>query len=294
MKVIQSLGQALFFVALTAGMAGAALAQSGTLGSEVESKANSKTLPRAVMLDQENLSQIPLTTLSSNFVDRIIHDLSVDKHLTIFKKLDPETLDAALDTQAKQLTFWLNIYNGYTQYFLKTDPALYLNKRAEFFAKDQIAIAGYQVSMEDIEHGVLRRGAVVYSLGYIRFLSFRGDFIQTFAVNEVDYRIHFALNCGALSCPPVMVYQLATLNDQLDNNSRYYLQKEVRYQPAEDIALVPALLTWFSSDFTRGEQTKLGILKKHGALPADAAPKLKALPYDWSIDIQNYRAYKNK
>ncbi len=82
---------------------------------------------------------------------------------------------------------------------------MYQKDRGAFFSKKQIPIAGYTVSMEDIEHGVLRRGATIWSKGYIRIRVFRKDFIQKFVVNTVDFRIHFALNCGAKSCPPVVV-----------------------------------------------------------------------------------------
>ena len=99
-------------------------------------------LPRTVELDQSTLAEQPVDALSANFVDRVIHDLPVEQHLALFENLDPDALENALDTQEKQLTFWINIYNGYTQYFLKTDPTLYQEDRSDFFKKEQIDIAG--------------------------------------------------------------------------------------------------------------------------------------------------------
>ena len=247
-------------------------------------------LPRTIELDQTTLQNQTVDVLSANFVDRVIHDLSVEKHLTLFKELDPDALEAALDTQQKQLTFWVNIYNGYTQYFLKTDPSLYQEDRSDFFKKEQIDIAGFSVSMEDIEHGVLRRGAVVLSMGFIRNLSFRKPFIRQFAVNEVDYRIHFALNCGANSCPPVVAYQTRWVDRQLDDSSRDYLQFHVDYRPEDNKVYAPALMSWFKADFGSDDEQR-AILKKFGAIPQDKNPRVKYLDYDWIMQIENYRAY---
>ena len=247
-------------------------------------------LPRTVELDQSTLAEQPVDALSANFVDRVIHDLPVEQHLALFENLDPDALENALDTQEKQLTFWINIYNGYTQYFLKTDPTLYQEDRSDFFKKEQIDIAGYTVSMEDIEHGVLRRGAVVISFGFIRNLSFRKPFIRQYAVNEVDYRIHFALNCGAKSCPPVVAYQTEWIDRQLDDSSHNYLQSQVEYLPDDNRVYVPALLNWFKADFGSDDEQR-AILKKYGVIPQDKNPKIKFLDYDWTIQIENYRAY---
>ena len=250
-----------------------------------------KQVPRTVIRDQKKLAELTVTELSANLVDRVIHDLPVERHIQLISQLDADELDEALDTQQKQLTFWINIYNGFTQYFLKKDPSLYQQDRGKFFGKKQIEVAGYTVSMEDIEHGVLRRGATVLSAGYIRALWLRSRFIKQFAVDEVDYRIHFALNCGALSCPPVVAYQEDLIDRQLDDNSRYYLQREVVVEDEGKLARIPALMLWFSADFGSSDD-KVQLLIRHGALAPGLNPQLDYLPYDWTIAIENYRSYQ--
>lgn len=249
------------------------------------------TLPRALVVDQSRLGELSANKLAANFVDRVIHDLPVTEHLDRFQNLDPQVLAAALDSQQKQLAFWINIYNGYTQYLLKTDPGLYLSDRSAFFKKEQIPIAGYTVSMDDIEHGVLRRGAVGFSMGFIRNLSFRKPFIRRFAVDKVDYRIHFALNCGARSCPPVMVYRVDMVNAQLDDNSRYYLNKEVVFDQPRNEIMVPALMRWFRADFGSTED-QLAMLQHFGVLPGGFKPSIAYQDYDWTLAIENYRAFR--
>lgn len=250
-------------------------------------KVGQTTVPRALVVDQMQLPNLSPHQLAANFVDRVIHDLPVEEHLRLLADLDADALDAALVSHAEQMAFWINIYNGHAQYFLKSDPSLYLEDRGSFFGKDQIRIAGYTVSLEDIEHGVLRRGATIYTLGLVRLLFTRSAFIRQFAVDRVDYRLHFALNCGARSCPPVAVYQPEQLEEQLDASSRAYLQQEVRVDADKDEVHVPALLRWFSADFGSTED-KQDILKKYGLIPEDSGPDLHYLDYDWTLDIRNY------
>lgn len=245
-------------------------------------------LPRTATADQAMLDSLHPVALSANFVDRVIHDLPVEAHLARFAALEPASLDAQLDTQTRQLAFWINVYNGYTQYFLKADPGPYLDNRSAYFGAEQIHIAGDHVSLEDIEHGVLRRGATIYTLGHVRMLWWRRAFIRRFAVESVDYRLHFALNCGALSCPPVMAYQAERLDEQLDANSRFYLGNAVEYDRAANVVRVPALMRWFSADFGGSATAKRSILRRYGLLPAATKPKLAYLPYDWTMAIENY------
>ena len=261
-------------------------AQAGTLERPA-------VLPTVIELDVQRLAAADPVQVSAHFVDQVIRGVPVRAHLEHFRKIDAEALDRKLDTQARQLAFWINIYNGYTQHFLKTDPALYLKNRSKYFGLEQVEIAGDRVSLEDIEHGVLRRGATTLSLGHVRTLALRRPFIQRFAVDAVDYRIHFALNCGARSCPPVLPYTADAVNAQLDVGSRDYLSREVRYDAAAQVVHVPALLRWFSADFDGGSrEAKLAILRRHGALPAGVTPEIEYRDYDWTLQIENYAVYR--
>lgn len=249
-------------------------------------------LPRVAELAPQDFATADPVEVSTAFVDQVIHDLPVQAYLDYFRRLDPEQLQQGLESQERQLAFWINVYNGYTQHFLKRDPSAYLKKRSAYFGKDQIEIASDRVSLEDIEHGVLRRGATIYTLGHVRTLLLRRPFVRRFAVNAVDYRIHFALNCGARSCPPVMPYTAPALNQQLDAASRDYLQREVRYDAGKNTVAVPALLRWFSADFDGGSQhAKRDILRRYGLIPANAEPDIEYLDYDWTLWIENYALF---
>lgn len=249
-------------------------------------------LPRVITLASPVLGSNDPVQVSAAFVDAVIHDDLATPYLGYFQSLGATTLQRSLSTPPRQLAFWINVYNGYTQHLLKSDPALFLRDRPTYFGKKQIAMAGDLVSLENIEHGVLRRGATIYTLGHVRTLMFRSAFIQRFAVTAVDYRIHFALNCGATSCPAVMPYTADALDTQLDAITGDYLAREARYDVATDEMQVPALLRWFSADFDGGGvAAKRRILQRHGVLPEGANPKLSYRPYDWTLQVRNYALF---
>ncbi|ERH11871.1 MAG: protein of unknown function (DUF547), partial [halophilic archaeon J07HB67] len=61
--------------------------------------------------------------------------------------------------------FWLNVYNAATQTLLTDRPALY-DSRIRFFRADAVTVADTALSLDDVEHGLLR-GRSKYGLGYL-------------------------------------------------------------------------------------------------------------------------------
>ena len=118
--------------------------------------------------------------------------------------LDPTALAVALSDPAQRLAFWLNVYNGAIRVRLLRDPGAY-RRRWRFFSSPAITVAGRRLSPNAIEHGILRRSAVSLGLGYARN-PVPSRFERLHRVGHLDPRIHFALNCGAKSCPPIKTF----------------------------------------------------------------------------------------
>ncbi len=202
-----------------------------------------------------------------------------------------EILTTSLKKAEDKKAFWINLYNAYTQILLKKNPLAY-KKRNQFFKTKQIKIAGKELSFDEIEHGILRKSKIKWSLGYLNKL-FPGKTEKTLRVNDVDYRIHFALNCGATSCPPIAFYNPQTINAQLDAATRAYLSGEAEYDSTKNIVTLPALMGWFRHDFG-GKKGMITILKKHAVIPADSQPKIKFNKYDWTLSLNNYKKVINE
>jgi hypothetical protein len=102
--------------------------------------------------------------------------------------------------------------------------------------------------LDDIEHGILRRSKVKWSFGYFNKL-FPSAFEKKHRVDTLDYRIHFSLNCGAISCPPIAFYKPEQLDKQLEVATKVYLSGEAAYNEADNTVALPALMGWFRGDF---------------------------------------------
>lgn len=76
-------------------------------------------------------------------------------------------------------------------------------------------MAGQPLSPNAIEHGMLRRSALLVGLGYLRN-PFPSRFERALRVRRPDPRVHFALDCGARSCPPLATWTVATLDHDLE------------------------------------------------------------------------------
>lgn len=201
--------------------------------------------------------------------------------------LSETTLDTALKNDDAKKAFWINVYNGYTNAVLKKNGELYKD-RGTFFKKKQIIVAGKNLSLDDIEHGLLRRSKTKWSLGYISKL-FPGSFEKKHRVDKVDYRIHFALNCGAKSCPPIAFYTPEKLETQLELATKNYLTSEATYDAAKNEVALPAIMSWFRADFG-GKQGIRKVVKQYGIVPQTADKvAIDFKPYDWTLYLNNFR-----
>jgi hypothetical protein len=198
---------------------------------------------------------------------------------------DSTALAASLSDDDRRTAFWLNVYNAAVQDDLREDASRY-DSRLRFFFGDRVTVAGHRLSLNDIEHGILRRSKSLFGLGYLPRLR-PSAFERTHRVAALDARIHFALNCGATSCPPIAAYSAATLDEELALATRSYLDTEVAYDPDAGVVRVPQLFLWYRGDFG-GRSGIRDYLRTYGPLPDDASPRIRYRSYDWSLDLENF------
>lgn len=201
------------------------------------------------------------------------------------KDLPKSTLAADLSSQEEAMAFWLNVYNAFIQIALQTKAEQYANK-SKFFTSRWIPIAGQHLSFDDIEHGILRRSQFKYGFGYVP-KPWLGAFEKKFRLTRKDPRIHFALNCGAKSCPPIRFYSPPEIDSQLNQATQNYLEQECRYDALENKLYLSRLFLWFRGDFGSRKSLRQ-FLQKYGAMPPGVKPKIKYLDYDWELFLGNY------
>lgn len=230
-------------------------------------------------------SKNELVHLSQNYIYAARTDASLTSLIQNLSALPFEQLKAALSSDKQKKAFWINLYNGYTQAALKQNAGRYKNRNA-FFKQKNIDVSGYTLSLDDIEHGILRHSKIKWSLGHLNKL-FPSKREKQLRVDRLDYRIHFALNCGAKSCPPIAFYNDESIDAQLDLATTTYLKSETELDSTTNTIHLPKLMSWFRADFG-GKKGMREILRKYGIISKDARPKIKFKDYDWTLTLNNY------
>ena len=210
-----------------------------------------------------------------------------DSLVSIVRSIDETMLTNQLINDDSKKAFWINIYNAYTQISLHANPDKYKN-RGSFFGEKQIDIAGKILSLDDVEHGLLRRSKIKWSLGHLNKL-FPSSFEKQQRVDTLDYRLHFALNCGAASCPPIAFYRPEQISKQLELATKAYLQGDAVYNEKENEVALPAIMGWFRGDFG-GKKKMLILLRQLKIVPEGAQPKIKFSKYNWDLFLENYKS----
>lgn len=180
------------------------------------------------------------------------------------------------------LAFWSNVYNAGTQLLLAERPTLYESRLRffRFFNADCITVARTALSLDTIEHGLLRGSRSKYGLGYLpRFP--RPGFERRYRLSDPDPRLHFVLNCGAESCPAIRSFRADDVDEQLERATRGYLESTVAFDADANVVRLPRLFRWYHGDFG-GRSGIRELLREYDLIPADASPGLRYLEWDWS------------
>ena len=210
---------------------------------------------------------------------------SSENMVSQLKLANGKELTEQLSTDSEKKAFWLNIYNAFIQKILSENPESY-KTRNSFFTRRQITIAGMALSPDDIEHGILRRSKAKWSMGYFNKL-FPSGFEKNYRVDTLDNRIHFALNCGAKSCPPIAYYSPENINRQLELATKSYLQNESYFEREINTIYLPRIMSWFRGDF-KGKKGIKKLLKEYSITENDDV-NIKFKKYDWTLFLNNYR-----
>lgn len=200
----------------------------------------------------------------------------------------PQALGQQLTTDAHRLAFWINVYNAFAVLSLRNEPELLLRPIARYqhFSRQQIPIAQKQLSLDDIEHGILRHSRVKLSKGYI-INPMPGAFEKQHRVHQFDNRIHFALNCGGASCPPIRYYEPENVDSQLQLATEAFLETEAQFDEAQNTLTVSRLFDWYQGDFG-GKAGVVDFCRKHGVIPQESAPALHFAEYSWTPELNAF------
>ena len=163
---------------------------------------------------------------------------------------------ATIEPDAARIAFWANLYNALLLHCLCLRPVRgSMLRHLRLFAKIAYDVDEHRYTLNDIEHGVLRRNR--RAPFHLRRPLQHHDPRLTATLSCLDPRVHFALNCGARSCPPIQVYSTAELDGQLELATRSYLQQETKVDLERRQITLPRLMRLYAADFgNRAEQLR--------------------------------------
>ena len=215
----------------------------------------------------------------------------LDAYLKNVALLDPKTYAAW--SEDEQLAFLINAYNAYTlkaiveRYPLEEQP-----RGSWFYPRNSIrqipgvwdelkwTVMGREMTLDDIEHGTIRK-----------------DFDEP--------RIHAALVCAAMSCPPLRdePFRGDTLDDQLADQMRKWINSDKNVITADRNRIdVSKIFSWYGGDFKDSSGIVKDVSDKYAGFIAAMVPHVSKaeaeflkrggyrvgfMSYDWSLNDQS-------
>lgn len=188
-------------------------------------------------------------------------------YITALASLDPRQY-----SKAEQKAYWINLYNALTvELVLAHSPVESIRKiygglfSSGPWKKQLVTVAGLALSLNDIEHRILRP-------------------------LWADPRIHYAVNCASLGCPNLAASAYTAVNSEklLDESARAYVNhpRGVGFESGQLTA--SSIYDWFDVDFGDDEQA----LRRHWLRYAEPAlaRQIRAYrgriryTYDWTLN----------
>lgn len=168
-------------------------------------------------------------------------------------------------TSNEKLAYYINAYNAYTIKFILAKYPVASVKDISFSGKDL-----WNFKMANL-------GGTTYTLNQIE-----NDIIRKMQ----DPRIHFAVNCGAKSCPKLLneAYVADKLNSQLTKASKTFINNTKHNIITEKKLQLSEIFSWYASDFTQDGKTLIEFLNQYTTITISATAKIEYLPYDWTIN----------
>ncbi len=193
-------------------------------------------------------------------------------------------LDALGDRDARR-AFWVNAYNALTVAGViearGLDPGFRVDDEGfAFFRQRRWVVGGLRLSLDAIEHVILRGVAEHPSARALDPVALDGALQESARCAPFDPRLHFALNCASRSCPDLRAeaYEGGRLDAQLADQSATFLLNPSKGAGPDGIS---ALFVWFRPDFEAVAPVPdfIRALRPGGL---DGVAVERALDYDWA------------
>ena len=199
-------------------------------------------------------------------------------------RLQAVTLDDFREwTRARRFAFWVNAYNAYT-----------VRRVVEGYPVDSIKDLG-SVARSVWDQRFVPLGGLAPELGR-ELLSLNDVEHELLRPTFEDPRIHAAVNCASISCPPLQdhAYTAGVLEQELDQVTRAWLADPARnrFDAETRTAHLSRIFDWYGGDFGKTKGERLAWIaryapREHRAWLSDSDPDdvtIRYLEYDWALN----------
>jgi hypothetical protein len=175
-------------------------------------------------------------------------------------------------TRSAAFAYWVNVYNAVTvDVVARAYPVKSIREvNGGFFntgpwGDKLITIAGRDLSLDNIEHGILR---------------------PVFG----DPRIHYAVNCASIGCPDLKAtpWTADSLETDLDEAARTYVAHSRGVTVQSNGLRLSKIYDWFIEDFGDSEtgivQHITGFAAPDLAQRLSTGPRIRGYDYDWDLN----------
>lgn len=206
--------------------------------------------------------------------ESLVKDSRLNKYIEQLKQRDP----SEIKDKNERLAFWINAYNAFTLFVIVDNyPVESIND----LHKGGLVI-GQVLGTTIWHHEFIEINNEVYSLNNIEHDIIREEF------NEP--RIHFALVCAAMSCPPLRfeAYEGYKLDKQLEDQSITFLRNESKnkFDVDSKTAYLSKIIDWYDDDFGADDEAVLKYLASF--LEKDISKDIRNTAKEWDIDYNSY------
>lgn len=186
--------------------------------------------------------------------------------------LSANTPDPKTWSESAQLAYWINAYNAFTiQLIIRNYPVKSIKDIAGSIPLINtswdikfILIGDNDYDLNNIEHGIIRK-------------------------QFDEERIHFALVCAAISCPPLRreAFTAEKLDDQLNNQAKIFFNDKTKNAISKNKAIISPILKWYGSDFRDKAVDLRAYINKYSNVKISSDVRVTYGDYDWALNDQN-------
>lgn len=176
------------------------------------------------------------------------------------------------------MAFFVNLYNILCLhgYVVRGSPNSFW-RRWIFFRALSYRVARMDMTLDDIEHGILRGNKRAPSIMLMQQLRPSDPKCQ-YVFTSRDGRIHFVISAGTRSDPPVRILNGENLQEELHEATMDFLGCSVNVDMERKAVTLPRIFLWYADDFPTPESNLLRWVAKY--LPVERSHQLIELLRD--------------